>query len=131
MNLAAAAFGFVLTFATLLGMPLTGLLAGAGAALMLALAQGSVLWAAAALAVGVLSEGLAFQFAGTRGGIAEALSIVVFGRVLGPWLGAGAWWLAADPAEAPAAVRGSAIARAARVLGILAVLACAAAGIGG
>jgi hypothetical protein len=131
MNLAAGAFGFVLTFLTLLGVPLTGLLAGAGAALTLALAQGSVLWAAAALVVGVLSEGLAFHFAGTRGGIAEALSFVVFGRVLGPWLGAGAWWLAADPAEVPAEVRGSAMARAVRVLGILAVLACAAAGMRG
>ncbi len=132
MNLAAAAFGFILTFLTLLGVPLTGLTAGVGAALTLALGQGSVLWAAAALAAGVLSEAIASHYASAgRGGLAEALSFIVFGRVLGPWLGAGIWWLATDPAGVPAAVRRAGVARVTRILGVIAVLALAAIGLRG
>ena len=132
MNVAAAGLVFILTFLTLLGVPLTAFLAGFAAAFWLGLTRGSPIAAIAAIASGLLSEGVASHFASKgRGRIAQALSIVVFGRVLGPPLGVGAWWIAAQPDGMTPSLRQAGIARIARLLGVLAALAALAAGMAG
>ncbi len=130
MSFAAFALGFILAMLTLFGVPFTALIAGSGAALGLALGHGSLPWATAALAAGLVSEGLAGRFAmAGRGGLAEALSVVAYGRVLGPWLGTGVFWFATDSSSALQALRQTGVARMTRLLGIVAVLAALAMGL--
>ena len=123
MSVAVAVLSFLLTFLTMLGVPLTGFLAGFGAALWLALAHVSPAWPVAGLGLGLLSEGLASHFgAKGRGSVAQAMSFVVLGRSLGPWLGSGLFLFAGDAGRLPAAAGMTALARAIRVLGIVAAL---------
>lgn len=132
MNVAIVALAFILTLLTLLGVPLTGFLAGFGVALTLALMQGSALFAIVAMAAGLVSEGIARGYARRgRGSIAQALSLVVFGRALGPALGLGLWLLAAEPGGLPVALRQTAVARGVRLVTILAALALLAIGMRG
>lgn len=124
MSVAAAASGLILTTLTLLGVPLTGFLAGFGVALWLAFAQGSPIWASVAIAVGILSEAFASGFGSRgRGSLAQALGIFVFVRVLGPLLGPGLWAVSAEPGRLAADLRQTGIARSLRLLGVLAALA--------
>jgi len=132
MSLAAAGLGFILTFLTLLGVPLTAFVAGLGAALLLALTRGSLVAAVGALTIGLLSDGIASRSASRgRGHIAQALSVVVFGRILGPPLGVGAWWLYARPDGLASSLRQAGFARVARLVGILAAFAMLAIGMAG
>ena len=124
MSVAAAGAGLILTILTLLGVPLTGFLAGFGVALWLAFEQGSAVWASVAIAVGILSEAFAGGYSSRgRGSLAQALGIVVFVRVLGPLLGPGLWAVSAESHRLAAGLRQTAIARSLRLLGVLVALA--------
>lgn len=131
MSIATACLCFLLTLCTALGLPLTSLAAGFAGALALAVAQRSIVLAAAAMLAGLLGEMLASRGQGGDAGMAEALSLVVFGRALGPWLGVGAWLFAVSPGGLVGALRTAGLQRAWRLLGVLAVLALLAFGLRG
>lgn len=113
----------ILTGAGLLGVPLVSLLAGAAAALVLALRGRSLAVAVGLLAVSLAAEYFSARIAPRRErALAQVGGLFVLGRLLGPIAGGGLWALAIGSELQPRELGTEFAARGLRVLGVLLAL---------
>lgn len=123
MLLLALIATFLAALGALLGLPLTALIYGVAAGTWLLTVSGGLPYAIASLVLGIGAEYLGMHLeSGGSSPLAQGASILVFGRILGPLVGAAAWEEALGEGFQPAALMRVVWARGARLVGVLLVL---------